>query len=234
MNTTPANSFLTTFTGDIPLTADHTYVQRTHRTYTIRYGGWKLLMLFKRMPDVKLTTTLTQSPTPQFFIVKNIWRRNEVLDKYLTSLTLFDTCTPSKMERPQRRSVTTTTAMYFLVGLSSLSMISLTTTETGLMDAGTLKEYVYNKYPNPDATSHYETTKVVDALDRTIIEAGKQVPSNFSITYFDGTASAGVTVNPVKTVEHYEKETRENDARREIKLIRPAHIRDFVDVTPVP
>ena len=59
---------------------------------------------------------------------------------------------------------------------------------------------MYAKYPNPDATSHYETTKVVDALDRTIIEAGKQVPSNFSITYFDGTASAGVTVNPVKTV----------------------------------
>ena len=70
----------------------------------------------------------------------------------------------------------------------------------------------------------------MDALDRTIIEAGKQVPSNFSITYFDGTASAGVTVNPVKTVGYYEKETRDNDARRDIKLIRPAHIRDFADV----
>ena len=155
-------------------------------------------MLFKRMPDVayNYSNSITD---PEFFIVKNIWRRNEVLDKYLTSLTLFDTYVIQDGETPESISYNYYGDV-FLVGLSSLSMRRVTTTETGPMDAGTLKEYVYNKYPNPDATSHYETTKVVDALDRTIIEAGKQVPSNFSITYFDGTASAGVTVNPVKTV----------------------------------
>ena len=59
-----------------------------------------------------------------------------------------------------------------------------------------LREYVYDKYDNPDAVMMYETTEVVDALQRKIVEAGKRVPSNFQITYYDGTASAGVTVNP--------------------------------------
>lgn len=185
-------------------------------------------MLFKRMPDVayNYSNSITD---PQFFIVKNIWRRNEVLDKYLTSLTLFDTYVIQDGETPESVSFNYYGDVFYGWTIFFVNEKSNYHRDWP-MDAGTLKEYVYNKYPNPDATSHYETTKVVDALDRTIIEAGKQVPSNFSITYFDGTASAGVTVNPVKTVSYYEKETRDNDARREIKLIRPAHIRDFVDV----
>ena len=184
-------------------------------------------MLFKRMPDVayNYSNSITD---PQFFIVKNIWRRNEVLDKYLTSLTLFDTYVIQDGETPESVSFNYYGDVFYGWTIFFVNEKSNYHRDWP-MDASTLKEYVYNKYPNPDATSHYETTKVVDALDRTIIEAGKQVPSNFSITYFDGTASAGVTVNPVKTVSYYEKETRENDARREIKLIRPAHIRDFVN-----
>ena len=185
-------------------------------------------MLFKRMPDVayNYSNSITD---PQFFIVKNLWRRNEVLDKYLTSLTLFDTYVIQDGETPESVSFNYYGDVFYGWTIFFVNEKSNYHRDWP-MDAGTLKEYVYNKYPNPDATSHYETTKVVDALDRTIIEAGKQVPSNFSITYFDGTASAGVTVNPVKTVSYYEKETRDNDARRDIKLIRPAHIRDFADV----
>lgn len=184
-------------------------------------------MLFKRMPDVayNYSNSITD---PQFFIVKNLWRRNEALDKYLTSLTLFDTYVIQDGETPESVSFNYYGDVFYGWTIFFVNEKSNYHRDWP-MDAGTLKEYVYNKYPNPDATSHYETTKVVDALNRTIIEAGKQVPSNFSITYFDGTASAGVTVNPVKTVSYYEKETRDNDARREIKLIRPAHIRDFVD-----
>ena len=184
-------------------------------------------MLFKRMPDVayNYSNSITD---PQFLIVKNLWRRNEILDQYLTSLTLFDTHVIQDGETPESISFKYYGDVFYGWTIFFVNEKSNYHRDWP-MDAGTLKEYVYNKYSNPDATSHYETTKVVDALDRTIIEAGKQVPSNFSITYFDGTASAGVTVNPVKTVSYYEKETRDNDARRDIKLIRPAHIRDFAD-----
>ena len=184
-------------------------------------------MLFRRMPEVAYNYS-NSITNPEFFLVKNIWRRNEILDTYFNSLTLFDEYIIQDGETPETISYNYYQDVFF--GWTILMVNDITNFHRDWpMDAAALKEYVYNKYPNPGATSHYETTKVVDALDRTIIEAGKQVPSNFSITYFDGTASAGVTVNPVQTVSYYQKETRDNDKRRSIRLIRPAHIKDFAD-----
>lgn len=185
-------------------------------------------MLFRGMPEVAYNYS-NSITNPEFFLVKNIWRRNDVLDTYFNSLTLFDEYIIQDGETPEIISYDYYEDVF--LGWTIMVVNDITNFHRDWpMDSATLKEYVYNKYPNPDATSHYETTKVVDALDRTIIEAGKQVPSNFSVTYFDGTASAGVTVNPVQTVSYYQKEARENDARRAIRLIRPAHIKDFVDV----
>ena len=184
-------------------------------------------MLFRRMPEVAYNYS-NSITNPEFFLVKNIWRRNEVLDTYFNSLTLFDEYIVKEGETPEIISYKYYEDVFF--GWTILFVNDMTNFHRDWpMDSDTLKNYVYNKYPDPNQTSHYETTRVVDALDRVIVEAGKQVPSNFSVTYFDGTASAGVTVNPVQTVSYYEKEARENDKRKEIRLIRPAHIKDFVD-----
>lgn len=96
--------------------------------------------------------------------------------------------------------------------------------------ATSLREYVYDKYENPDAVMMYETTEVVDALQRKIVEAGKRVPSNFQITYYDGTASAGVTVNPVSAVTYYQYEERLNSEKEKIQLIKPTYIKEFADI----
>ena len=156
-------------------------------------------MLFQNMPEVKLTTTQIQSLIQSSFSLRIFGVEMKVLDTYLTSLTLFDVYTIQDGETPETISYNYYENVFF--GWTIMMVNDITNFHRDWpMSSAALKEYVYAKYPNPDATSHYETTKVVDALDRTIIEAGKQVPSNFSITYFDGTASAGVTVNPVKTV----------------------------------
>jgi hypothetical protein len=93
-----------------------------------------------------------------------------------------------------------------------------------------LRDYVYGKYDNPAAVMMYETTEVTDALQRKIVKAGMRVPSNFQVTYYDGTASAGVTVNPVSAVTYYQYEERLNNEKEKIQLIKPIYVKDFADM----
>ena len=93
-----------------------------------------------------------------------------------------------------------------------------------------LRDYVYQKYENPAAIMMYETTEVTDALNRKIVKAGLRVPSNYQVTYYDGTASAGVTVNPVSPVTYYQYEERLNAEKEKIKLIKPIYIKEFADL----
>ena len=93
-----------------------------------------------------------------------------------------------------------------------------------------LSDYVYDKYDNPAAVMMYETTEVTDALGRQIVQAGLRVPSNYQVTYYDGTASAGVTVNPVSPVTYYQYEERLNSEKEKINVIKPAYVEEFVRV----
>ena len=93
-----------------------------------------------------------------------------------------------------------------------------------------LSDYVYAKYENPAAVMMYETTEVTDALGRKIVKAGLRVPSNYQVTYYDGTASAGVTVNPVSPVTYYQYEERLNSEKEKIQLIKPTYIKEFADI----
>ena len=93
-----------------------------------------------------------------------------------------------------------------------------------------LRDYVYQKYENPAAIMMYETTEVTDALNRKIVKAGLRVPSNYQVTYYDGTASAGVTVNPVSPVTYYQYEERLNAEKEKIKLIKPIYVKEFADL----
>ena len=93
-----------------------------------------------------------------------------------------------------------------------------------------MSDYVYAKYENPAAVMMYETTEVTDALGRQIVQAGLRVPSNYQVTYYDGTASAGVTVNPVSPVTYYQYEERLNSEKEKINVIKPAYVEEFVRV----
>ena len=58
-----------------------------------------------------------------------------------------------------------------------------------------MQQFINDKYDNPQATKHYVTTEVKDAKGNIIVPAGKVVPSNFQVAYYNGTTT--VTANPV-------------------------------------
>ena len=186
------------------------------------------MSLFERSPNVIYNYT-DQILDPKVYTAKNLWRRNDIRDDYLSSVVLFDTIFIKAGDTPESISFN----YYERVDYGWTIMIANDITnyhEQWPRTSTSLREYVYDKYDNPDAVMMYETTEVVDALQRKIVEAGKRVPSNFQITYYDGTASAGVTVNPVSAVTYYQYEERLNSEKEKINVIKPAYIEEFVRV----
>ena len=90
-----------------------------------------------------------------------------------------------------------------------------------------MQEYVNSKYENPDATKHYVSIEVKDDKNNIIVPAGKVVPSNFQIAYWNGTVT--VTANPVANQSYYQYEEEKNSKKEKIQLIRTEWIEDFVE-----
>ncbi len=185
-------------------------------------------MLFQRSPNVIYNYT-DNYLTPSLYTTKNLWRRNDIKDDYLSGLILMDDYIIRSGDTPESLSFD----FYQRIDYGWTIMIANDITnyhEQWPRTATALNEYVYAKYENPGAVMMYETTEVVDALNRKIVEAGKRVPSNFQITYYDGTASAGVTVNPVSPVTYYQYEERLNSEKEKINVIKPSYIEEFVKI----
>ena len=186
------------------------------------------MSLFQNAPNVIYNYT-DQILNPEFYRTKNLWRRNNIRDDYLASVVIFDDVFIKNGETPESIAFN----YYNDTSLGWTIMIANNITnyhEQWPRTADALRDYVYTKYENPAAVMMYETTEVVDALNRKIVEAGKRVPSNFQVTYYDGTASAGVTVNPVSPVTFYQHEERLNAEKEKIKLIKPIYIKDFAEL----
>ena len=186
------------------------------------------MSLFDRAPNVLYNYT-DQILDPRVYSAKNLWRRNDIRDDYLSNVVLFDEFFIRPGDSPESISFQYYNRVDY--GWTIMIVNDITNYHEGWPRTATsLKDYVYAKYDNPSAVMMYETTKVVDALNRTIVEPGKRVPSNYQVTYFDGTASAGVTVNPVSPVTYYQYEERLNSEKEKINVIKPAYIEEFVRV----
>ena len=185
-------------------------------------------MLFENAPNVLYNYT-EKLLDPRYYQAKNLWRRNNIRDDYLASVVIFDDVFVQPGDTPESLSFNYYNKTNY--GWTILIVNNITNYhEQWPRTSQALKDYVYRKYENPDAVMMYETTEVVDALKRKIVKAGLRVPSNYQVTYYDGTASAGVTVNPVSPVTYYEYEERLNGEKEKIKMLKPIYVEQFADL----
>tara|TARA_B100000614_G_C14542377_1_gene490813 strand:+ start:1665 stop:2294 length:630 start_codon:yes stop_codon:yes gene_type:complete len=186
------------------------------------------MSLFENAPTVLYNYT-DQHLDPKIYTAKNLWRRNDIRGDYISSLVLMDEYLIREGDTPESISFN----FYNRVDFGWTIMVANNITnyhDQWPRTAQALNEYVYEKYEEPMAVMMYETTEVVDALNRKIVKAGLRVPSNYQVTYFDGTASAGVTVNPVRPITYYQYEERLNSEKEEINIIKPSYIEEFARV----
>ena len=182
-------------------------------------------MLFKALPN--LYYNVQSSPVDvKLLSVKNIFRRAEILKEFKTSVTIFDEFLVNNGEKPEVIANRIYKNPFYAWTLFIANDI-INYYEQWPRSSRQLAEYVESKYDNPQATKHYITTEVKQG-NNIIVPAGKVVPQNYSVSYFNGTTT--VTANPTVSITNYQFEEQLNSKKERIQVIRPSMIEQFVEV----
>ena len=182
--------------------------------------------MLKRLPD--LFYNFSSRPLDSdYLLVKNIWRRAQILVEYKAQVTLFTEENVKDGERPE--DVATRLYRNPFYNWTILVINDITDVYAQWpKSVQQLQDFINQKYTNPMATKHHVTTEVKDANGNIIVPAGKIVPSNYQIAYYNG--SNTVTAIPVASVTNATYETELNSKKQNIQVVKPELIEDFVSV----
>ena len=182
---------------------------------------------FRELPNLLYPSFLPEKTSSLDFIeVKNIFRRVKLRDDLFNNFTIFE-----KYQIPERARPDTVAEE--ILGSANFDWIILTV--AGIINVRNewplsnrdLYNYANNKYGESlNSTRFFETKEVKDSNGRLILPKGKVVDSNFTIPK-PGVPTA--TLNPVVGVSNYEYETRLNDDKRNINILREENLQDFLD-----
>ena len=182
---------------------------------------------FSQLPNIMVRNPLDDSPAVENYITtKNLFVRGKLRDDLKDSLTYFQKYTIVEGERPQD------VAQKIYGNLKYDWVVLLTAGITNARSewplvSKTLYEYALDKYGLQDlnAVKYYETTEVKDNMGRLILPAGLVVDSTFTIADPD---NGNLTLNPVIGVTNYLDETRVNEEKRNIRLLKRSYLSTFV------
>ena len=182
--------------------------------------------MLKRLPD--LFYNFSSRPLDSdYLLVKNIWRRAQILVEYKSQVTLFTEENVRDGERPEDIATRLYRNPFYNWTILVINDITDVYSQWP-KSVQQLQEFINSKYSNPMATKHHVTTEVKDANGNIIVPAGKIVPSNYQIAYYNG--SNTVTAIPVASVTNATYETELNSKKQNIQVVKPELIEDFVSV----
>tara|TARA_B100001248_G_scaffold39143_1_gene25043 strand:+ start:1750 stop:2364 length:615 start_codon:yes stop_codon:yes gene_type:complete len=177
-----------------------------------------------KLPDL-LYNFSSKPLDPDFLMVKNIWRRAQIMTEFKAQVSLFVEDQVGDGERPE--DVATRLYSNPFYNWTILIINDITDYYAQWPRSVTqLQDFVNQKYDNAQATKHHVTTEVTDANNNIIVPAGKIVASNFQVAYYNG--STTVTANPVVSVSNAMYETELNSKKQVIQVVKPDLIEDFV------
>ena len=182
--------------------------------------------MLKRLPD--LFYNFSSRPLDSdYLLVKNIWRRAQILVEYKSQVTLFTEENVRDGERPEDIATRLYRNPFYNWTILVINDITDVYSQWP-KSVSQLQEFINDKYDNPMATKHHVTTEVKDANGNIIVPAGKVVASNYQISYYNG--STTVTATPVASVTNATYETELNSKKQNIQVVKPELIEDFVSV----
>ena len=194
---------------------------------------------FRNVPDFNYVSRLEgQKNISDYTRVKNLFKRVKISEDLFNELSYFTKYKIVNDERPDQVAYKIYgTQEYDWIVLLSNNILNIQS-EWPLSNES-FEKYMYSKYGTEDkfyAVHHYETKEITDSIGRVVVRGGLEVPSNYTISYYD----SGQQVTRQDTtvaVTNYEYENNIQDDLRSIYLIKPEYlnlvIQDIDTLMPV-
>lgn len=195
---------------------------------------------FRKVPNLEYVNRLPNSKIGDYIEVKNLFKKGTLRKDIVDNLVFFERYKIKGNDRPDNvASEFYDDSNLDWVVLLSNNIINIQTEWPLTQDS--FDRYLFDKYGLPTDSEldtynriyneihHYETTEVKNRSNVTILKAGLEVESDFSLTYYDDITETIVEVNPVVGITNYEYEEKIEDDKRNILLLKPRYLNVVID-----
>ena len=198
-------------------------------------------MYFRELPTLRYPSFLSDKNSSLDYVdAKNLFRRVKLREDLQSIITLFDKYEIPEGFRPDNVAEQLYgTAQLDWVVIVCAGIVNIRA-EWPLSNTD-LFNYATNKYgENLNEVKYYETKEIKDFKGRVVLEGGKRVNKEFKISYFENgevktndLTKLGTNVvaidDPVSAVSNYVHETRINNDKRNIFVLKNGFLQQFLD-----
>ena len=179
---------------------------------------------FSYLPDFEYVSRLSGSNISDYVRVKNLFKRTKVNETIFGDLTNFTKYKIIGNERPDQ-------VAFKIYGDSNLDwLVMLTNNIINYQNEWPLPndafyDFLLAKYGTEEkmfSAHHYETQEVKSSDGVTIVPQGLEVPSTYSVTFYDNGQMK--TESLLNTISNYQYEQKIQDDRRNIFLLKTQYI----------
>ena len=183
---------------------------------------------FRELPDVEYQSPFaTRISSSSYVKAKNIFRRMKIRDDLQNIFTLFNKYEIREGARPD-------TIAEEIYGKSDLDWVVLLSAniinvrDQWPLSSRDLYEYTVSKYglENINKIHHYETKEIKNSDGNIVLPKGKTVDKDFKIP--NPNLDRDI-INPVVAISNYAYETRENQKKETIYLLKPSYLQQFLN-----
>ena len=184
---------------------------------------------FRQLPDLNYPSLANdRNSVYDYQVVKNLFKRAVMRDDIFNDVTSFTKYSVVGDERPDQVANT-------FYNDSGLDWVILTTNnivhvrDEWPMGSQDFLTYINAKYTSEELSNihHYETKTIRDSNGTLIQPKGLTVPENHSITFLDNGALR--TESQLTSFTFLENETRLNDDKRNINILKPEFLGIFLE-----
>ena len=188
---------------------------------------------FKRLPSFQYVSRLPGARISDYITVKNLFKKGIIRPDIFQDLAFFEKYKIIGDDRPDNVAfqVYDDSSLDWIVLLSN-NIINVQTEWP--LSQNNFDRFLLDKYGDYNTlyngVHHYETVEEKNSQGVTIVAAGLEVQSNYSISYYDYFIDSQVTKNNlVVPVTNYEYEERLENNKRNIFLLKPKYLNVVFD-----